>query len=113
MHYKHNTFAIIRLLLQHGADIHVKTLDNSFVSHIVIQNTDINEFELLKLLKLFIRFKIDLNAQDINGDTILIMCVRYKIKKLLKFLLKNKVDIHLRRICCLYTICYKIRMIKI
>ena len=76
---------LIKLLIQNGADISIKTNNNFNVLHLAVMGNKITSFYY------FIKkYKIDINSKDSKDNTILHLATFFNSKKLFNFLLTVK-----------------------
>lgn len=83
---------IVRLLLQHGADINFKDKIRRTALHVASTHNVIGVVE--ELLKKSHCVSLDLNALDIRGDTSLHNASLYNCVDVLKFLINQGANIH-------------------
>jgi ankyrin repeat protein len=74
-------------LMKHGADVNIKSARGRNVLHICSQKP---------LMKLFLDKNVNINHQDLNGDTPLIAAVENKHIDCAKLLLERKADINIK-----------------
>jgi ankyrin repeat protein len=67
---------IIRLLVNSGADVNVKDFEQSTPLHWILRNSN-DDDELLSILDLFSKSKLNLEAQDSEGNSYLHLSTRY------------------------------------
>ncbi|RYE13070.1 MAG: ankyrin repeat domain-containing protein, partial [Rickettsiales bacterium] len=83
---------VVELLIKHGADINIKNKYGLTALHVIAHNQIINE-DHIKLARLLIDNKIDINAQDTEGAAAICKAAINNHIKLVKLLAENGADI--------------------
>ena len=85
-----NNYMAVDILLKHGADVgHLNIPENLQLHECVVEG----QFGVLRLL---IDSGCDINVRNNKGQTLLYLAVKNKHKYIVKYLLENKADVHMK-----------------